>query len=1372
MEHSKELYLQLTGNFNNNSKIKEKKENIMKKLSRIKGAVLLSLVTLLSLGTLPADAADVVAGLPQVDLLKVEWQTQRVSATLAAPDEAKWQKVAPWNGGWRQAQGKTRRSEWEEGGTWKQVTLDAPAEWKDAFVRLEFETLVLCDAVIFVNGEKVGEVLRPGGFIDLSRFVKPGEKNVLRFYYTITGEGTTHGKWTIGSMWQHFMGPGSLTVPKIVASKGPQVTDVFAKTSAKDWRIDFEIEVTCRDDAKAQAGVPLSVIVRDEASNVVKRLSEKVALKGGINSFSLGEAWKNPVCWELGDPYLYTAEVKVGDFAEKTVRFGFREIWRDGKDLMMNGHKVRLRTCFDYVTNAKGLDFLHDIGYNVVTANHRMDSIVVQDERHLNDMDERGIGYFCSPGDMCNIAGVDFANDEAAANQLRHFWKWNLRKLRNHPSLLACYITQMIICNIGWGPEGIGQGVGKGARDVAINKGREIAREIDPNILYYSHADGPNGDISSGNIYLNWTPLQERTEWLAQWKEKGTYPWHGAEVGQPYMGCWFDREHMYVGTEHLAQYFGDAVYTAEDEKWLRTNLVAGASMRSEHGSGAGFAAVSQHPYFKELERAFIWNSNSRWRADGQNGGNLWFNRHGYGSDQGDAYLTDKSYRLELKDYEKGVRPAWANASYDNYQLGNQDFCGYIGGAPDHYDRTHAYYAGETIAKQAVFCWDGRGKEAFTATATFNGETKTVTAKVVTGETEFRPFSFKAPKVAKKTAFDLTLTFKQGEKTWFTDTLKIEVYPKARIAPIATKKRVALFDPKGTSEGILKTLGVKYRKISSLEELDRAEALVVGRFAASEMPLDSLAKKVEKGFKVLILAQDADTWLAFGIRPMDAGSRLLWLRDKKNPLFADVTDDTLAYWRGAPDYGDAGFGPLMNHTKSRGPRWTRRHMVAGLVLEIPSAVGYRSVIDGEFDMNYAGVLEFLSGKGKVTYCSLDLEGRVGVDPAATIVARAVVANALQGSDVAASSETLYVSADSKVTWAELKAKAENGTRILVEANARLAAEAGLTVGAKEKIWRAPLPADDAAFRCIGPSLSRWSDYIETQLVDGAIAKTVRVGSGEIVFLMVPRGEFATRYLGDVDVTGLKEQDANRKKEERRASQRIALYAEEHVDRLYERVMTNLGFAPGERGTRRALYQQGVAALKPLPAVYALGPFATGKDNDDEIDKVWCEEGEKMAIAGDFNPNINFPLPQGGTANWRTRLAPDANGCYDFRKLGGAWETASSPSALAIATITRKEAGEVLMKIGMDWRLRMWVNGEEVFKSGFGAHYPKFDVKVNLKKGKNVIAFKIGAGRTGFALHALIEGEVKGGTKRVIDPTLDELKLYPDRISFDPYEFSFW
>ncbi len=114
--------------------------------------------------------------------------------------------------------------------------------------------------------------------------------------------------------------------------------------------------------------------------------------------------------------------MKVGAAEPKRVRFGFREIWRDGKNLLMNGHKVRLRTCFDYQANVHGIDFLHDIGYNVLTANHSMDTLGNVGRgaalAKLDVLDERGIGYFCSPGDCVNIAGYDFPKDPVAADQL------------------------------------------------------------------------------------------------------------------------------------------------------------------------------------------------------------------------------------------------------------------------------------------------------------------------------------------------------------------------------------------------------------------------------------------------------------------------------------------------------------------------------------------------------------------------------------------------------------------------------------------------------------------------------------------------------------------------------------------------------------------------------------------------------------------------------------------------------------------------------------------------------------------------------------------------------------------------------------------
>ncbi|MGI5868830.1 MAG: hypothetical protein ACOX9C_05230 [Kiritimatiellia bacterium] len=1502
--------------------------------------------------------ATLLAGLMGVATLELgdnlTWENQKVETPFETPKAENWTASD-----WRKMEGQKT----EAGGTWKRTSFVVPADWDGLFVRFEQLPLQRVDIGVFLNGEKAGEILRPGGDVEVSKFLKPGATNELALYYTVSGQGTEHGEWTIGEWFQHYMGPRPMAPARLIASKGPQIVDVFANTSARKRRIDFEVSITASERFDGSAGSVLRVDVLDAATNVVKTLSRKIRLQPGENTFTLGESWDDPTCWELGVPYLYTAHVTLGpdgapdaaadatQHARSHIRFGFREIWRDGKDLWMNGHKVRLRTCFAYNRADKlGAKFLQDIGYNVLTYNHNTDAFpIFPSDETLSFYDEEGIGVFCAAGNFGNVAGYDFNKDEAAAEQYRKYQRLFHRMTRNHPSLIACYTTQMIICDIGFSPNAIAQKPGTAHRDELINLSRELNRVWNPNILYYSHADGANGDMSSGNIYLNWTPLQEREEWFSQWKRKGLFPWHGAEVGQPYMGCWYDRNRIYVGNERLTQYFGDAVYAAEREDDLRRNLDAGATMPNAHGSETGHFIVQQHPFYQALERLFVWRSNSRWRADGMNGGSLWFNRQGYGSERCGMYGENN---LELSKPTHGRKPDWASPAYDAYQLGNRDFCGYIGGTPEHYDKTHAYYAGETIAKQAVFLWDSARPASFTCKATFNGETKTATVDVPPGETRFAPFNFTAPQVKAKTSCELTMTFTQNAdgksgteaKEWFTDTLAIEVYPKTpRGAKVEFAGKVALFDPDGASENVLKALGIDYKKITGPEQVtDDVAALVIGKNGADRMPLTSFATRLATdNFAIVVLPQTADTWRALGLRPMDTMSRILFLRDRDNAAFAGVSDDMLQYWRGAPRYGNRDFGPVMTHTKQRGPRWTRNHVVAGLTLEIPAAIGYRSLVDGEYDMNYAGVLEFLAGTGKITYCTLDFENRMDVDPAATAVAQAVFAQALK-------TETLPRNI------------------VLVENDAEKAKALGFTVSEPTSVWRVPAPKG-APFRGIGPGLWRWTDRLEARLLSnppagftisagGLVAEGERNGRRHVL-VMVPREQLAARYkkdpetlqpLADIYADYLKtmshqalvalgaapegvkaprfrETDvryrarkyewydlsarhlvekfsatshgddagairiiggsrlwpnsghAVRWNDKHQAAlesgenffltnpnddickafgfeteytcvttipataigaldvpaldlsalegltmrvltnapdgftlspggfyahgkigeseiyvemmevdlveralkayphrNRSCVYAEEHVDRLYARLRTNAGVRPDGQHVKRALYQSGVAPFQPLPAVYVLGPFATGQDNDGTINTVWSEQGEKMAIAGDFNPNIEFPLPQGGTCNWRPTLAPDADGLFDFRTLGGAFENASFPCTYAIAIVNREAPGEAILKFGVDWRARIWVNGEEAFATAMGAQYPKFQIKLDLKAGDNVIAFKIGAGRAGNKFWGLLENESIGADRQLQDPELDALTLYPERVTpvFDPYEFSFW
>lgn len=225
------------------------------------------------------------------------------------------------------------------------------------------------------------------------------------------------------------------------------------------------------------------------------------------------------------------------------------------------------------------------------------------------------------------------------------------------------------------------------------------------------------------------------------------------------------------------------------------------------------------------------------------------------------------------------------------------------------------------------------------------------------------------------------------------------------------------------------------------------------------------------------------------------------------------------------------------------------------------------------------------------------------------------------------------------------------------------------------------------------------------------------------------------------------------------------------KLLARLNTAAGAMSDPQILRRVLHVSGGAAYLPLPALHVLGPFAAKDDSKVMLDTVWSKEGERMALAGDFNPNITFDLPQGGKADWRPFLSPDNEGCFDFASLH---RSVANPVEYAMAVVPRRTAGRARMKLGVDWRVRVWVNGEEAFRADAGAHFPKFEFAVDLKEGDNVIAFKVGGGRSGCKLWALIENERHAGAKTdVDDASLDAVPLYDELIpGFDPYAFHYW
>lgn len=1045
---------------------------------------------------------------------------------------------------------------------------EVPRNWNGCRVRVEIPgALHKCDAVVYVNGERVGDILRPGfEGVDASRFIRPGEVNEIGFLLTESGAETARGATrAVTRVHAVKKGPDAVA-PRLSAYAAAFVADVFANTSWRRKRIDFEVET----DSSLAAAARIVVDVLDAQSNSVRRLEKAVELKKGLNRNVLTMPWDEKIsAWELGRPALYACRTRLrfaGWNQEScdefpTFRFGCREVWREGREIMMNGHKAHFRPTFTFKSRKWGLKYLQDIGYNVGFWGHSVDGAGFSDPQRYDAHNELGMGMYASMGAQNTIGAGAFHRDDALRREFERIIRVQHRLTRNHPALLAGIVSQMTICETGTRPDRLGQYKATGDRVAQIELACELHRRYNPNILYFSHADGTCGDMASANLYLNFTPLQEREEWLCCWATNGILPWCSIEFGQPYNGN-FWKQGVFLPTEFLAMFYGERAYAEEPPQTLAR--MVGSTRWRHHGQMKGDLLYKGLPLYWDLRRKWTRRTNERWRAYGLNGGNLWFNiTEAYGEPPGGWGIYWRYY--PMKEEVVG-RPKWANEGYDIHRQANLDFCAFLGGAPDFVDCTHAYRSGETLTKQLVFIWDGIGEKEFKAKwravtddghCHAAGEIKTCVAQ---GERRFIPVSFRAPESRDIKSLSLEVEFSGEGVESIVDRMDIEVYP-VKIKPLDMDGRprhsIALLDPEGKSSEILKRFGIPFRRVSAFGEIRTGDThFVIGRNALSSNRLDVLYPRIAEGLRLLVLRQTPEAWQRLGFRVQDVMSRELFPCNSHDPAFTEITPKTLSRWRGTPDYPNGPFGAVMRHEKRRGPRGSRRHTVAGLLLQTPERIGYTPVVVGGFDLKYCALLNFDpgGGKGDVTYCTLDFEDRLEICPAAELTAKAMIASFLSP-----------------------RRRAQRGT--LAICDEKKALEAGFRLGSERVFYSASLPSS-AVFRGIGLNELRWPTGLKTRplIGDGATADglfAVRGEGGRLqVFSQIPLTlvKSAKPALPTVDEVARERANAQ------------CLDAAK-IRRLYAQLSTNLGiFRSYPKIDSEPLYSEFLLGFDPWEFVY--------------------------------------------------------------------------------------------------------------------------------------------------------------------------------------------
>ena len=548
------------------------------------------------------------------------------------------------------------------------------------------------------------------------------------------------------------------------------------------------------------------------------------------------------------------------------------------------------------------------------------------------------------------------------------------------------------------------------------------------------------------------------------------------------------------------------------------------------------------------------------------------------------------------------------------------------------------------------------------------------------------------------------------------------------------------------------------------------------------------EKFAAGVKILMLEQAPEIWEGLGFASIETCPRDVFAVDAASPVMRGLSNPDLRYWRGSPDLLPE-FKQYRGHDAPHAPKASNRNAVASCVLRIPQMVGFTPLLKAEFNLEYSPLTQWRDGHGVMLCSTLDLSGRVGVEPVPTLLAINLLRLLDEPSDV---SKKTYCASSSQAAvlmdglqaarsqqaqvmpgdvWVRLKGDADKDAKQVEDfvrqggVALNLAFPAGNLRSDGFRLTEAEVfkadPPNGECFRNIGCDLTRWRDFLtvarfepqgqtEGSMVSGdGLFLSRRIGKGVMLYVQVAPGLLEDKHPLGTD--------------QREAAQLSVLA----LRRLVAQTLTNLGVEAAAPLARRVLTLKAGASFKTLGGWQILGPFPPESADLKQVMDTKLP-GEDNAIAGDDNPNFNYQRKDGVTLNFRTTLSPDNNNFIDLGK------ALHSDKELTIAYATKTIESETerlaMLELNADWYLRAWVNGKIVLDL-LGWPRPKSNrITVDLKKGSNVITLKVGAGSKGYGFWAKM---AEPGTEDAIDSAAPLPGLYDTTLKLtDPYEYHYW
>ncbi len=843
---------------------------------------------------------------------------------------------------------------------WYERTITIPKDWAGRRIALDVEYLNSY-AEVYIDGHKVGQIRFPGGQVDLSASVRPGATHVLNMLVVAmplralmeTYNDTNTGKKRRGHVERRGL-CGDLWL--IGEPAQARLSDVKIDTSFRQSKITFE---TTLQGLAPDGRYKLRARITDQGRKVEEftgPIFPATDIKDGRATFTA--SWKAPKLWDINMPQnQYEAQVSLLDAKGKPVdiatpvRFGFRELWIQGRDFYLNG--TRLHLSLVPLDNAQ-------VGAALSTYAAARESLLRLKSFGINFVYTHNYG--CEPGSHLSFTEILRAADDTGmlvALSQPHFsaydWKtpdadqtngyaghaeFYVRVAGNHPSVVFYSMSHNAT---GYSEDedppmidGLGELQGGNNAKLAL-RCEAIVKRLDSSRIIYHHSSGDLSAAYTLNFYLNFVPIQEMDDWFEHWATVGVKPLILVEYGVPYGWDWTMYRGWYNGTREFgsaavpweyciaewdAQFLGDAAYKISDlEKtdlrWEARQFRQGrAWFHWDYPipvSDARFEEIQpvQAAYTTANWRAYrTWglSANSPWEFD-----RFWKLRPGFQRHRQD--LTVDWDNLQ----HPGFSPDFIDTTYARFDLAyqasdwvplltaksllrnNMPLLGWIAGKSEHFTtKDHVFYPGQTVQKQLIVINNSR----VTMTCDASWSTDLIPAakgakKVVipTGDQAQVPVQIKLPATVAPGNYQITANFKFSNGESQEDSFAIQVLPAA--TPASPASKIALFDPPGQTAKFLAGLGLNCKSVDAAADLSGFDVLLIGKGALTlDGPAPAL-KRVRDGLKVVVFEQTGDVLeKRLGFRVEEYGLRQVWPRVPDSPLLAGLKAEDLHDWRGS------------------------------------------------------------------------------------------------------------------------------------------------------------------------------------------------------------------------------------------------------------------------------------------------------------------------------------------------------------------------------------------------------------------------------------------------------------------------------------------